>query len=168
MLLECWAEWLSLRLHGAFLLLLLIVLILHKCGTLPRFYHRRVHLSQGEKIKIRRIVGEHIQELTKGVKDVILSRLHDGEATGHPDLSLLSSGMVEYSTETRDAETQLFKLARRLLPSWLVAGDLQRSQLTYLQRCLKREMMKHPYHLRASRRAALMCEFIQVIDYEKS
>ena len=70
-----------------------------------------------------------------------------------------------FSEETEDAECQLFQLSWSLLDG--VGEDISQDQLTFLQRCVKMALQASPYELRGSRRAAVLCNFIQV-DYSNS
>ena len=81
----CWEVWLSLGLHGAFLLLLLVLLTLNLLGLLPQYHHRRAKLSPGDKFKILRFVGDHVGEMADAAKKVILGDLEDGDTLIHYD-----------------------------------------------------------------------------------
>ena len=64
----------------AHLLILLVCLVLVKCGWWPSFHHRRIeNLSLGARMEIKQVVEEHWEELLKCTKDLIDARLEDGE-----------------------------------------------------------------------------------------
>ena len=71
-----------------------------------------------------------------------------------------SKGSLDFSGETEEAESHLFQLARGLLDK--VGEGLSKDQLTFLQRCIKMALQASPYDLRGSRRASVLCDFIQV------
>ena len=116
MFVECCEVGLSLCLHGAFLLLLLVILLLNQLGWLPQYHHRKVKLSQGNKYKILQFVDDHKEELENAAKKVIVCDLDNGKTLFHPNPPRLPPGLVEYSPKTRQAETELFNLLRRILP----------------------------------------------------
>ena len=64
----------------AHLLILLVCLVLVKCGCWPSWHHRRVeNLSLAARMDIKRVVEEHWEELLKCTKDLIDARFEDGE-----------------------------------------------------------------------------------------
>ena len=64
----------------AHLLILLVCLVLVKCGRWPSWHHRRIeNLSLGARMDIKRVVEENWEELLKCTKDLIDARLEDGE-----------------------------------------------------------------------------------------
>ena len=73
-----WEEWV-LTSHLSFLLLLLLSLLLVCCGWWPRLHHRRVSLSRRRLAAVERIVAKHKKDLDTHSKEVITSRIEDGE-----------------------------------------------------------------------------------------
>ena len=66
-------------LHGGFLLLLLLCLLLHCCSCWPRNHHRTIQLNLAVKNRIQAVVDGRIQAVRSAAKEVIGARLDDGE-----------------------------------------------------------------------------------------
>ena len=66
-------------LHGGFILLLLLCLLLHFCSFWPRNHHRRIKLGLAVKNRIQAMVDSQIEALRAAVKKVIGARLDDGK-----------------------------------------------------------------------------------------
>ena len=73
-----WKHWVLFS-HGAFILLLFLCLLLVYCGYWPSFHHRKVDLSSDSRRKIKRLVQQNWRALLDTTKEVIDSRLADGE-----------------------------------------------------------------------------------------
>ena len=64
----------------AHLLILLVCLVLVKCGWWPSWHHRRIeNLSLAARMQIKQVVEENWGELLKCTNDLIDARLEDGE-----------------------------------------------------------------------------------------
>ena len=66
-------------LHGGFILLLLLCLLLHCCSCWPRNHHRRIKLGLAVKRRIQAVMDSRIEVLRTAVKKVIGARLDDGK-----------------------------------------------------------------------------------------
>ena len=69
-------------LHGGFLILLLLCLLLHCRSCWPRNHHKRVQLAMAVKSRIRAVVDSRMEGLRAAVKKVIVARLDDGKPMG--------------------------------------------------------------------------------------
>ena len=65
--------------HLSFLLLLLLSLLLLLCGSWPRLHHRSVSVSRRRLAAVERIVAKYKKDLDTHSKEVITSRIEDGE-----------------------------------------------------------------------------------------
>ena len=70
---------LACSLHGGFLLILFLCLILQCTSCWPRYHHKTFKLGPERKSKIRAIVDACKEELKTAVKKVIVARLDDGK-----------------------------------------------------------------------------------------
>ena len=71
-------------LHGGFLILLFLCLLLHSCSCWPRNHYKSVQLSMVVKSRIQAVVEGRIEGLRAAVKKVIVARLDDGIAKKIP------------------------------------------------------------------------------------
>ena len=73
-----WKHWVLFS-HGAFIVLLFLCLVLVYCDYWPSLHHRRVNLSFESRRKTKQLVDENWKALLDTTKEVIDSRLEDGE-----------------------------------------------------------------------------------------
>ena len=153
-----WEEWV-LTSHLSFLLLLLLSLLLVCCGWWPRLHHRRVSVSRRRLAAVERIVAKYKKDLDTHSKEVITSRIEDGEKSKCDDPC---SGFFDYSDSTEEAEKKLLSKTSDLMAE--VEGEWGKSEdsRTLTIRCLKTALMSNDQDIRGSRRLSVICSFIQV------
>ena len=73
-----WKHWVLFS-HGAFIGLLIFCLVLVHYDYWPSLHHRKVDLSSDSRRRIKQLVQENRRALLDTTKEVIDSRLEDGE-----------------------------------------------------------------------------------------